>query len=123
MTTRCAVYIRVNVGAHHSAESVRRQWEAAEAFVASQGWTCVATYEDLGYSAGTLARPGLQRLLSDMKAGKIDSVVVHTFDRLVRIPKDYTWLAAEFQRCGMTLVTLHPEPVYLARFAELPATS
>ena len=115
MAVCCAAYIRVNVGADHSAESVRRQREAAEAFVATQGWTCVATYEDLGYSAGTLERPGLQRLLSDMNAGKVDSFLVYTFDRLVRMPKDYTWLAAEFQRCGVTLVTLHPEAVFFSR--------
>jgi hypothetical protein len=55
--------------------------EACEAYIRSQageGWTLVpARYDDGGYSGSTLERPALGRLLADLAAGKIDTVVVY----------------------------------------------
>ena len=38
-------------------------------------------YDDEGRSGGTIERPALQRLLSDIKAGKVEIIVVYKFDR------------------------------------------
>jgi site-specific DNA recombinase len=41
-------------------------------------------YDDGGLSGGTIERPALQRLLSDIKAGKVQIIVVYKVDRLTR---------------------------------------
>jgi site-specific DNA recombinase len=42
-----------------------------------RGWVGIADrYDDGGYSGGNIDRPALTRLLADIKAGKVDCVVV-----------------------------------------------
>ena len=38
-------------------------------------------YDDGGLSGGTMERPALKRLLEDIKAGKVQIVVVYKVDR------------------------------------------
>lgn len=46
-------------------------------------------YDDGGLSGATMNRPSLQRLLSDIREGKIDVVVVYKVDRLTRSLADF----------------------------------
>ena len=46
-------------------------------------------YDDGGLSGGTMERPALQRLLTDIKAGKVQIVVVYKVDRLTRSLADF----------------------------------
>src|SRR3979409_1319680 len=79
---RCAIYTRKSSeeGLEQAFNSLDAQREACTAYILSQkheGWTASsALYDDGGYSGGTMERPGLQRLLADIEAGKIDVVVV-----------------------------------------------
>ena len=83
---RCAIYCRKSTveGLEQDFNSLDAQREAAEAYIASQrqsGWKALATrFEDGGYSGGDLERPALARLLADVKAGRIDCVVVYKVD-------------------------------------------
>ena len=55
-----------------------------------EGWTCLrAAYDDGGFSGATLDRPSLQRLLADIAAGRVDTVVVYKIDRLTRSLADF----------------------------------
>ena len=89
--------------------SLAAQREAAEAFIAKQqhrGWLCLpARYDDDGQSGVSLERPGLQRLLADIRADKIDHLVVYRFDRLTRSLSDLATLLAIFKKHGTTLVS------------------
>ena len=73
---RCAVYTRKSTeeGLQKEFNSLDAQREAAEAFVKSQvgeGWTLLADrYDDGGFTGGNMDRPGLGRLMADIKAGK-----------------------------------------------------
>ena len=92
---RCAIYTRKSSeeGLEQDFNSLDAQHEACEAFVQSQvgeGWKLVqARYDDGGYSGGTLERPALGRLLVDIQAGKIDTIVVYKVDRLTRSLADF----------------------------------
>src|SRR6266446_6016350 len=85
---RCAVYTRKSSeeGLEMEFNSLDAQREACESYIASQrgeGWVQVADrYDDGGVSGGTLDRPALKRLLTDVEAGRIDIVVVYKIDRL-----------------------------------------
>jgi DNA invertase Pin-like site-specific DNA recombinase len=67
---------------------LQAQREACEAFITSQrreGWVCLrASYHDGGFSGATIDRPALQRLLADIAAGRVDTIVIYKIDRLTR---------------------------------------
>ena len=55
-------------------------------------------YDDGGISGATLERPALQRLLADIAAGRIDTVVVYKVDRLTRSLSDFAKIVEVFDR-------------------------
>ena len=87
---RCAIYTRKSSddGLEQEFNSLDAQREACEAYVTSQrhaGWIALPEmYDDGGLSGGTIERPALQRLLSGIKAGKVQIIVVYKVDRLTR---------------------------------------
>ena len=70
---RCAIYTRKSSenGLEQEFNSLDAQREACAAYIASQvseGWRALsAQYDDAGISGGTMDRPGLQRLMADIK--------------------------------------------------------
>jgi DNA invertase Pin-like site-specific DNA recombinase len=46
-------------------------------------------YDDGGYSGGSMERPALQKLLDDVRARRVDVVVVYKVDRLTRSLADF----------------------------------
>ena len=109
---RCAIYTRKSTeeGLEQEFNSLDAQREACEAYVASQraeGWIALPTkYDDGGFSGGTLERPALQRLLSDIEAGLVNVVVVYKIDRLSRSLMDFSKLVEVFDRNAVTFVSV-----------------
>jgi site-specific DNA recombinase len=109
---RCAVYTRVSTeyGLDQEFNSLDAQHEASEAYIRSQahdGWTLVRTrYDDGGYSGGSTERPALQRLLADIRARRIDVVVVYKVDRLTRSLADFAKLVELFDVHGISFVSV-----------------
>ena len=109
---RCAVYTRKSTeeGLEQDFNSLHAQREACEAFIRSQrseGWTLVpAAYDDGGISGGTLERPGLKRLLADIRAGRIEIVVVYKVDRLTRSLSDFAKLVETLDAAGASFVSV-----------------
>jgi site-specific DNA recombinase len=109
---RCAIYTRVSTehGLDQEFNSLDAQYEAASAYIRSQahaGWTLVrARYDDGGYSGGSTDRPDLQRLLDDIRARKIDIIVVYKVDRLTRSLADFAKLVELFDAHGVSFVSV-----------------
>jgi DNA invertase Pin-like site-specific DNA recombinase len=109
---RCAVYTRKSTefGLEQDFNSLDAQREACEAYIKSQaheGWRLLpARYDDGGLSGATLERPGLQTLLAEVKAGKIDTVVVYKVDRLTRSLADFAKLVELFDAHGVSFVSI-----------------
>src|SRR5712692_8596963 len=109
---RCAVYTRKSSehGLEQDFNSLDAQREAAEAYIKSQaheGWRLVkGRYDDGGLSGGTLERPALQLLLDDIRARKIDVVVVYKVDRLTRSLADFAKLVELFEAHGVSFVAV-----------------
>ena len=53
-----------------------------------------------------MERPGLQRLLADIAAGKIDIVVVYKIDRLTRSLADFARIVETFEAAGTSFVSV-----------------
>jgi len=109
---RCAIYTRKSSeeGLEQEFNSLDAQREACEAYIASQrseGWIPVRDqYDDGGISGGTLDRPAIQRLLSDIEDGLVDVVVVYKIDRLSRSLMDFAKLVEVFERNNVTFVSV-----------------
>ena len=62
-------------------------------------------YLDAGWSASTLDRPALNRLMRDVDAGAIASIYVAKLDRLTRSVRDLGLLIERFNARGVRLVS------------------
>src|SRR6266478_1863897 len=84
----------------HLHPRVDRAWARA-------GWTLIRTrYDDGGYSGGSTERPALQRLLADVRARKVDVIVVYKVDRLTRSLADFAKLVELFDGHGVSFVSV-----------------
>ena len=109
---RCAIYTRASTenGLEQEFNSLHAQREAAQAYIKSQaheGWKLIRDhYDDGGFSGGSLDRPGLQRLLADIRERRIDIVVVYKVDRLTRSLTDFAKLVELFDGHGVAFVSV-----------------
>src|SRR5277367_745242 len=109
---RCAIYTRKSSeeGLEQEFNSLAAQCEACEAFIRSQrneGWVLVRSrYDDGGFSGGSVERPALQNLIADIRAGRIDIVVVYKVDRLTRSLADFARLVELFDAEGVSFVSV-----------------
>src|SRR6185312_428887 len=109
---RCAIYTRVSTdqGLDQEFNSLDAQYEASRAYIRSQahaGWTQIRSrYDDGGFSGGNTDRPALQLLLDDVRARKIDVIVVYKVDRLTRSLADFAKLVELFDQHGVSFVSV-----------------
>ena len=109
---RCAIYTRKS--SEHNLDlaftSLDAQREACEAYIKSQaheGWRLISgRYDDGAFSGASLDRPALQQLLAEVRAGKIDIVLVYKVDRLTRSLADFAKLIELFDAHGVSFVSV-----------------
>ena len=108
----CAIYTRKSTteGLDQDFTSLDAQREAAESYINSQkheGWVALqGQYDDGGFTGANIDRPALQKLLSDIKAGGINCVVVYKVDRLSRSLMDFAQLLEFFDKYNVTFVSI-----------------
>jgi len=111
-SVRCAIYTRVSTdqGLEQDFNSLDAQYDASQAYIRSQahaGWTLLrAKYDDGGFSGGNTDRPALQQLLEDVRAGKVDIIVVYKVDRLTRSLADFAKLVEHFDQHDVSFVSV-----------------
>ncbi len=109
---RCAIYTRKSSeeGLDQHFNSLDAQRESCEAYIQSQkshGWQLnPMSYEDGGFSGGNTDRPALQKLMADIKAGRVQIVVVYKVDRLSRSLADFGKLMELFDQYGASFVSV-----------------
>ena len=109
---RCAIYTRKSSeeGLEQEFNSLAAQREACEAYIRGQqheGWVWARPrYDDGGFSGGNLDRSALQRLLADIRTGRIDIVVVYKVDRLTRSLADFARLVELFDAEAVSFVSV-----------------
>lgn len=86
---RVAIYVRVSTQEQaKEGYSVGEQTDRLRKFCEAHDWIIVNVYVDAGHSGANTDRPALQQMIADLKAGKIDKVLVYKLDRLSRSQKD-----------------------------------
>jgi site-specific DNA recombinase len=109
---RCAIYTRKST--EHNLDlafnSLDAQREACEAYIKSQsheGWRLIpGRYDDGAFSGASLDRPALQTLLSEVRARKVDVVLVPKVDRLTRSLADFAKLIELFDAHNVSFVSV-----------------
>ena len=91
--TKAAIYIRVSTQDQVENYSIEVQRERIRAFCKAKNWDIYNEYIDGGYSGSNLERPGIKKLITDLK--NIDAVVVLKLDRLSRSQRDTLELIEE----------------------------
>jgi site-specific DNA recombinase len=106
-TMRAIGYVRVSTDkqADHGV-SLEAQEAKIRAMAVVQGSEIVELIVDGGESAKNLNRPGMERLLSMVDAGRVQTVIIAKLDRLTRSVKDLAELLERFQRRGVSLVSV-----------------
>src|SRR5438105_1252709 len=111
-TLRCAIYTRKSSeeGLEQDFNSLHAQRESCEAYIKSQkheGWMALPVlYDDGGYSGGSIERPALQTLLTDIQSRAVDLVVVYKVDRLTRSLADFAKIVEIFDAAGVSFVSV-----------------
>lgn len=108
--TKCFVYARVSTDEQASGQynSVESQIDICKHYIEIQkekGWQFIDSYTDPGFSGKNLDRPGMQHLISDIKQGRIDVIIVYKIERLVRSIKDFYMLWDLFEAHNVTFVS------------------
>lgn len=74
-----AIYCRT---AEKNKKEMENQKEYLRKYCECLGYTNYIVYEDYGYSAKYSNRPGYNKMISDLKSGKIDRIIVISLDKL-----------------------------------------
>lgn len=106
---RVALYPRVSTQEQaKEGYSIGEQVDRLNKYCEAMDWTVYKTYTDAGFSGGDTDRPGLQAMLKDIRAGKVDKVVVYKLDRLSRSQKDtLTLIEDEFLAHNVDFVSMN----------------
>lgn len=106
---RVAIYARVSSDQQAQQQTIESQLSALRERVRGDGHELSEPlcYVDDGVSGATLARPALEKLRDTAYLGGIDTLYVHSPDRLAR---KYAWqvlLVDELRSCGVEIVFLN----------------
>jgi len=103
------IYVRVSTDEQvQEGFSIRAQSEKLKSYALLKDWEIYNTYTDEGISGKNIVdRPAINRLLEDIKAGKVNNVLVFKVDRLTRSTKNLIELVELFEEynCAFNSLT------------------
>ena len=87
--------------------SIRGQVEKLKSYVSAKSWSIYDVYLDEGISGKNMtARPGINRMIEDIKAGHVKNVLIFKLDRLTRSVADLVYLIDLFKNYGCAFNSL-----------------
>jgi site-specific DNA recombinase len=99
---RVAIYTRT---ATRTSGNGQRQLEQCRAFAAARGWQAAEVFADDGASGSNMDRPGLQRILTGMRAGAFDVLLTDAASVLTRNASDLASILADVDAAGVAIMT------------------
>lgn len=104
---KAGIYARISQDSEGQGQGVRRQIEDCEARAQQLDWTVIDRYVDNDISATrSRSRPEYQRLMADLRNGRIEGLIVWAIDRLTRTPRELEDIIDLAERRGLKLVNL-----------------
>ena len=102
--TRVAIYARVSTKGHN--QDPETQLIALREYAKARGFDVVDEYVDVGISGSKESRPALNRLMTDARRRRFDSVLVARFDRFARSTRHLIQALEEFNALGVDFISL-----------------
>ncbi|NTW87945.1 MAG: recombinase family protein [Desulfobulbaceae bacterium] len=104
---KIGIWIRVSTEDQARGESPSNHTARAQMYAGSKGWEVVETYDLSGVSGkDVLEHPEAKRMLSDVKAGRIKSLIFSKLARLARNTRQLLEISEFFQKNDANLVSL-----------------
>jgi site-specific DNA recombinase len=100
MSERCAIYCRVSDKGAKDAYGMDSQERECRDYAESKGWTVTHVYQDWHTGTELFERPEITRMLTDVRAGAFDVLLVHRLDRLSREMSHQNVIMYEVERAG-----------------------
>ena len=112
---KCALYGRVSTdrqariqdGGLHTQFDLMRKYIEYENAKPDADWQIAEEYREEGQSGKNLDRPEFKRMMADIDAGKINTIIVHKLDRISRSVTDFLNLLRQFQDLNVEFVSLN----------------
>lgn len=108
IVVRCAIYPRKSKQ-NDKSESMEVQIQMCEDYIKQnyENYTIALYDKDYGVTGHSIkARKDFQRMMQDIKAGKIDIVVIQRYDRIARNTRDFCNLYHDMEKSGCNLVSV-----------------
>lgn len=102
---RAALYSRVS----RIDQSCDNQLRDLREYTRVRGWTDVREFTDTGISGTKERRPALDKLMAEVKARRVDVVVVAAFDRLGRSVRHLVTSLELFRHLGVEFISLREQ--------------
>jgi DNA invertase Pin-like site-specific DNA recombinase len=102
---RVACYLRVST----NDQTVENQRHDLLAYCKARGWEHVTFFTDSGVSGSKDRRPALDRLMVEVKARRVDVVVVAAFDRFGRSVRHLVETLELFRHLGVEFISLREQ--------------
>src|SRR4029453_17191200 len=104
---RAGIYIRIS-RARRELLDAQRQEPPCRAFCADHGWQVVEVYTDDNRSAWKegIRRDSFERMLSDVRAGRLDAVISWQMDRLLRTVEDAAAIVTIAKETGVQVANI-----------------
>jgi len=102
---KTAIYMRVST----QKQNVDSQEHAISLFLKSKSFSNVEFYVDKGESGKKASRPELNRLLNDIKGGKVETLIVYKLDRLFRSLTDLLISLRMFQEHKIVFISIQEQ--------------
>ena len=105
---KTAIYVRVSTEEQaKEGYSIRAQIDKLKSYILIKDWSFYKIYADEGISGkNTTDRPAINALIADIKAGRVDNVLVYKIDRLTRSTRDLIDLTELFKNYNCTFNSL-----------------
>lgn len=100
---KTAIYARQSIEKQDSV-SIEAQYEKCELICKLNNWDN-ELYSDVGYSGSNINRPSFEKLISDIKKGKICRVISYRLDRISRSITDFANLLELFESYNIQYIS------------------
>jgi len=103
-----AIYVRVSTEEQaKEGYSIRAQIDKLKSYILIKDWSFYKVYADEGISGKNITdRPAMNELIADIKAGRVNNVLVYKIDRLTRSTRDLIDLTEVFKEHNCTFNSL-----------------
>jgi len=105
MTNPSAVRVGIYARVSTKDQSCEMQLRDIRAYCAARGYEQITEYTDTGVSGTKDRRPGLDKIMGDIRKRKVDMVIVWRFDRFARSTKHLVLALEEFKALGVHFIS------------------